>query len=462
MVKETIMSFFEKNLKALTSADFPGKYEIIKKLRSEVPLERVETSVQDCPTAFGFDGIRKVALHSTRNPVKEAERWIATNKLDEHNHLVALGIALGYHVEAALNLYHSESRIIVVELNLKHFATALHARDLSTILDNDRIKLFLGPMDIIRNEFISETEYLKENDGVEVEVMIHEPSLRTLPKSEQQSQEIFYYIRNIRISTKNTRQQRLQQKNQAGNEEVVKASVSVETLRGSQLGRTAILIAPGPSLQKNLHLVALAAGHAVTVCLDAALKPAVNAGLVPDYVVTIDPADIISDFFDFSFSNKTGLIFFPGSNMKAVRRFAPENRFVAMPSDIPPPSGRERGFEGMLYRSSSVIITALDFYRHIGCNSIILVGADHAVRKDRSHVEGAATQSRKSSRLIKAGGYFGVEVNVPEDYYIYLREIETFFEKYFPGCQLINATEGGSRINGCRQSSFLDAVVNIL
>jgi len=60
-----------------------------------------------------------------------------------------------------------------------------------------------------------------------------------------------------------------------------------------------ILVAAGPSLDKNLHLLKNYQDKSIIVCNDVILFGLYQEGIKPDFVVLIDPSDSIKRFWDF-------------------------------------------------------------------------------------------------------------------------------------------------------------------
>ncbi len=63
----------------------------------------------------------------------------------------------------------------------------------------------------------------------------------------------------------------------------------VTALKDLFKGRSAVVVAAGPSLEKNLHLLKEAKSKAVIIAVDAALPTLLAAAILPDLLVAIDP-----------------------------------------------------------------------------------------------------------------------------------------------------------------------------
>ncbi|MBI5637142.1 MAG: motility associated factor glycosyltransferase family protein [Nitrospinae bacterium] len=82
------------------------------------------------------------------------------------------------------------------------------------------------------------------------------------------------------------------------NRGAIAALPGVAKLFGRFAGIPAVLAGAGPSLDRNVRLLAVARGKSVVIACDAALKPLAALGLVPDIVVNLDPQLYTSNFFE--------------------------------------------------------------------------------------------------------------------------------------------------------------------
>ena len=78
-------------------------------------------------------------------------------------------------------------------------------------------------------------------------------------------------------------------RNEIGNAKEILKSHTLNQLIGIiPNDRPAIIIAAGPSLQKNIQDLKEAKGRAFLIAVDTALKPLLKAGIVPDIFITVD------------------------------------------------------------------------------------------------------------------------------------------------------------------------------
>nr|MCU0927573.1 DUF115 domain-containing protein [Hydrogenophaga sp.] len=84
-----------------------------------------------------------------------------------------------------------------------------------------------------------------------------------------------------------------------GNMPAVVRHQSLSALDGRFQGMPAILVSPGPSLDKNIHLLREAQGKALLLAPLQTLRRLHLAGIRPDFVLVLDPLDLTTEPYDF-------------------------------------------------------------------------------------------------------------------------------------------------------------------
>ncbi|CAN5910193.1 hypothetical protein BH11MYX2_BH11MYX2_07990 [soil metagenome] len=67
---------------------------------------------------------------------------------------------------------------------------------------------------------------------------------------------------------------------------------SIEEVGEEFAGKPMVIVAPGPSLAKNIDQLRSLQGKAIICCFSHSLKPVIAAGITPDVIVTVDPQDV--------------------------------------------------------------------------------------------------------------------------------------------------------------------------
>lgn len=219
-------------------------------------------------------------------------------------------------------------------------------------------------------------------------------------------------------------------------------------------GRPAILIAPGPSLDKNIGLLHQAKDRAVLIAPLQSLRRLYKAGIQPDFITVIDATDLTTEPFDF-FNDVpddflTTLVVAVNCHPHVIRRFKNVYFFSAggtldrwIQDIVPQPL--------LNLLAPSVALTGLLLAEHWGCNPITLVGQDLALAGNRRYAEDAQLNNLTAPHLMTLPGYYGGTVQSPSEYFMFHDRFEKIAEKIAlssPQTELFNSTEGGAFIKG--------------
>ena len=218
--------------------------------------------------------------------------------------------------------------------------------------------------------------------------------------------------------------------------------------------RPAILIAPGPSLDKNIEQLRQAQDKAVLIAPLQSLRRLYKAGIRPDFVTVLDATDLTTDPFDF-FNDVpddflTTLVVAVNCHPNVIRRFervyffsggGPLDRWV---QDIVP--------EPLVnLEAASVALSGLLLAQQWACNPIVLVGHDLALAGSRRYAEDAQLNNLNAPQLLTLPGYFGGTVQSPSDYFLFhhqFEQIAAHIATVSPQTRLYNCTEGGAFVKG--------------
>lgn len=233
-------------------------------------------------------------------------------------------------------------------------------------------------------------------------------------------------------------------------------SKDMSAMQGLYKDKPAIIVAAGPSLNKNFHLLKEAKGKAVIVAVDTIVERLLAEGIVPDFVCSIERSERTYEFFykDSNLPKEVTLVApavietrileeYKGEVLLPFRNEIAETLWLQNIMDLPLNSG--------IYMGSSCAHVAFGIAEHLGCSPLILVGQDLAFSEDKTTTHATGTIYRKLNRppISKdrhdiTEGYYGGEVTTTDTW----RQFKVWFEKRIGEADLkvIDATEGGARI----------------
>lgn len=231
-----------------------------------------------------------------------------------------------------------------------------------------------------------------------------------------------------------------------------------------------IIVSAGPSLNKNINELKNAVGKACIIATDTAMKPLLNAGIIPNMFVVVDglkPA-LLFEHKDISKvpmvtmtpvsvesmdAHKGKKIFYWGENPyedELIRQVAMKQEWNV---DIP-----------SITTGGSVATTAFGLGAYMGSRTIILVGQDLAMTGNRTHADGTF-QDKMDEIDVEDGSYVEVEdihggkVYTSIDFRHYLGWFEKMIKEW-DFLKVIDATEGGAKIHGAKIMKLKTAIKN--
>jgi len=196
----------------------------------------------------------------------------------------------------------------------------------------------------------------------------------------------------------------------AQNLPVVAKWPSVAALDGAFANRPMVIVAPGPSLAKNIEQLRGLAGRAVLACFSHSLKPVVAAGLVPDVVITVDPQDVRYHFAGCDVSQMTlvnAATSHPSLYELPAKRFITLSANSAIDDWVFDGVGEDARVPG----GGSVATSAFSLALRWGCDPIVFVGLDLSFPGGeyyvKTSVDGHVSASTDANGHLEVKGWSG-------------------------------------------------------
>jgi|GEM_PF-531195 len=224
-------------------------------------------------------------------------------------------------------------------------------------------------------------------------------------------------------------------------------------------GYPCIMVAAGPSLEKNVEVLHQAKGKAFIICVDTALTYLLERGIFPDLAVTIDPQKGTS-YFTRPELSQIPLAVTPHSDY----------RILEMIKDVQPVYfNPTNSYYTRLYEDAGVDMPYFDCGGSVGTGSfrigvelgfktIILVGQDLAFTERKAHAgNGKANDADLFYDVMMVDAYDGGKIMTRADFKVYIDWYNMRIPELKDIC-VINATEGGAKLNGAIQMTLQEAV----
>ncbi len=457
----------DDTLDRLFAADEAG----LEAWRHDPPTGRVTVVETSSGPVVTWDGR---ALHSRRDPVREAERTVHAHIKPGATFVLVLGLGNGHVVASARQRVGPAVTIVVFEPNIDVLRASL-----GLVGDDPRtvVVTSLERLDVVLRSS------LRNRDVGAIVPWV--PSLRTHPQLFAEAMACIKYA----VTRANVAQNTLGARTRSWFDHYLQHVGTLATTPGLPALANAlrdlplVVVAAGPSLDRNISVLKRIRDRVVIFCVNTAALALDRAGIVPDALVALESLDVSLQLQGVSFL----------SEVVAFVDLTSHPNVWALPfaAKIPYSGGgqgtalfsRQVHKDHHVFGGYCVANTAVAVGARLGCNPIILVGSDLAYTEGRVYAQGTLFQDmalhteedgrtrfvgnaakheiearsggseRRSTvptwvtpEQVPAWGGTGM-VHSSHDFSMY-REWYTRFGKTVAanGVALFNATEGGSHI----------------
>ncbi|MGD9824483.1 MAG: 6-hydroxymethylpterin diphosphokinase MptE-like protein [Desulfobacter sp.] len=422
------------------------------------PNIRVETREKDA-----------ILIHDPDDPGIESETFLSMVPQDSTGVVLMFGMGLGYSVIELLEKRKTIQFLIIFEAEPDLFIHAMHAMDLSTVLTDKRVVLCIGePADL-------PTVIGPANRALMLED-IHTLNLLSCfkidPAYETISSRVFDLINafNTEGATK-ILYGRTFVENRLKHMTSMHHDRKLEDLKAQFENVPALIIAAGPSLDKNIDQVHKAVGKAIIICVDTALPNLLNHDIIPDFVTSIDYKELtyekIAPVAAHPASRRVNLICTTWVTDMVPKVFPFQSVFWAFNNNALE-NWMNISLGGRLAVSGAGTVAHLNFVaaKIMGCDPVIFAGQDLAYSEKRSHASHVSLRSDEQiKKMLESGeeviwvkGVLESKVPTNRQMYGYKNTFETMIKN--SGGLVINATEGGAFIEGTEAMPLSTAIEN--
>lgn len=393
---------------------------------------------------------KSLFLHSSYDPIKEAEKFWQNHRCDLANKqkVIIYGVGCGYHIAALLKLAHDTQQIEVWDFNVDFFNFIKTIQPVKNIILGERVRFCItDDKNLIAkyfNAFNIETSSL----------IIHPPSLKIIPSTLDDLKNILESFQ-VNINSILTYKDKL-------------ADHFVENIKTAYLDRQRmlanllegvpmVLVAAGPSLAKSFVLLKNNRDKFVIGCVGTALASLIKHDIIPDFFMLTDPLDSLDSQFvgiDPSIQINVPLFYLSTVSPKVVSKYK-GTKIMLLQEGFAQAEDMAKVLGMTLVKTGGSVATALlDWMIQLGAKQVCFVGQDLAYSNKESHIAGTTYHTQVSDstlqQMLQVDDYFlQGKVHTPRNLYIYKKWIEDYIGKH-PNVEFCNATQGGAHIYGCK------------
>lgn len=474
------MNLFETNLDALQQ-HHPTLAEQVASVQIPETQYRIKPT-KTVPSLEVFYDANWIPWHSQYDPQKEAVREIAS--LDHSSVYVPLflGMGLGYSLVELWNKWKNELYdIIVLEKDIHLFRLALEHNNFTELFANPRLHIHAG-----EDLYLWQQLCRKVMPGVmssRLHPITHSPSRQIYGRYYQQAAGILQdQIHTTRAEFDFTiKNGNAIQLNMWRNLPRVVRSIGVQQIQNSWQSKPAVVVAAGPSLDKNIHHLCGMEDHVLIIAVDTAYRTLSKHNITPHIIVSTDPTELNMKHFEgITPSPQTILAFDPEVYWKIPNQWQHKTLFLNLEK-----TAISRWFEqaagpfGYVPKGGSVGNTAFYLARLLGADPIIFAGLDLAFdsKGGKTHSGHAALArdiqssppgspsamvgamgnlSPKQETIVWVPGSIEEQVPTSTIMYIYIQQFNAEIQQ--SNAIIIDATEGGALLTGTSIMPLQDAM----
>ncbi len=454
----------------------------------ELPLDtgpKPQPSKKGPPTASvqAPDG-RTLYLHSRYDPEREAADLIGSLDADDSACVILCGLGLGYVARAIFNRFGRETIVLVGEPDLTIIRAALESADFSREIGDGRIE-FLPSADTaylherLRGHWASlmmGTRFVAPAVSRELHGEFHAEFRKAMTDFAAYARmSVMTLVKNAAVTCRNI----------ANNLPTLAATPPIDVLRRRFAGYPAVLVAAGPSLQKNIDRLRELQNRAVIIAAQTTLRPLLERGIRPHFVTSLDFNEMSKHFFEgIDIPEDVVLVAEPKATWHVIDTYrgttAGLNRRVTLLDNpfVTRCLGSAAGKRSSLEAGATVMHLAFYLAEWLGCDPIMLVGQDLAFTGHCYYAPGMAIHrawapelgryatlemkeweriARQKNIRRKVVDVEGRSIYTDEQMFTYLQQFERDFAR--SPARVIDATEGGARKGHTTAMTLEDAAL---
>jgi len=470
---------FEKNIKIIEV--FNKEYaKAILACKKEDWITHTRSKNRDFNFIIKSDANILYPAYDMENARKQIRENVKGSKFENNDASVIIGIGCGHLLKAILSKKEKKHIVVVVEPCFELLNTALNNYDFSEWLKESGLVLvsdLIGARQAI--------QFIDANTIIEKWLLTVE-AYTTIKISIYKDfvEEVQNTINQIQCGTGTIMA--------AGKEIALNDIKNVPNVigfpGGSSLfdkfkGKPAILVNTGPSLTKNIHILKkiYEEKSALILAVGQALRVLLSYDIVPDLITTVDYGKVNITHFNGLMESQVPLVALNRTHAELLDKWQGPKFIISTPyhEAYEGTSASILKDKGYLDQGGSVSHFLFSLANKMGCNPIVLTGQDLALTDGKSHIVNADSQGdvridsdgiiqwkvedKRSPELdgkehqmgfaTYVDGYFGEKVLTN----IGLKSFITSFVhmiKAMPEVEVIDATQGGARIEGAKQMSL--------
>ncbi|MCL2199793.1 MAG: DUF115 domain-containing protein, partial [Defluviitaleaceae bacterium] len=387
---------------------------------------------------------------------------------------IRFGLGFGYLFNYLLpRVEKLKGEVVIYEPSYDVFNYFIRLFDISTLFDGYEIRLFVHEnADEIRKilPYITKKTAVKTYANYTLgyflfygeEIKKCTKSIKEFASEEQVDRVTQAYFKNMWAS------------NNVLNFPYILSGYGCEGLFGVLSGKPAIVVSAGPSLNKNVHLLKEVQGKVFIMAAYTAIKTLEAHGIKPDMYMTVDPGQVPYEVGEEYGYQNIHLLFYASAGRAIINQHKENNFVIAYPPkmmadevfhNVAAHIGKPMKYE-FVSGGGSVSHAIAEFLYRMGAGVIVMLGQDLAFTDGQHHAkeysegrEDFTDGSAYSDRTrIMVEDIYGGQVETMDAFKAYVEQFEIFAKYYESELKVVDATEGGAKINNTEILTFREAI----
>ncbi len=454
IVDEEKVLVFSESVREKNFDSFKKKYGFRPKIDpKEADYYSLGTSLSGEPVLYVNNSPNTIRLNSIYSPSFEAKMWAEGKaKPNRRTTIAVFGFSTGVFLRALIEAYRPDTTFFVYEPNEGFFSYVCGCIDITDIIESDRISLFVSDEQraMFSEKLIHDITTVRP-EGMRLSTPFYAASNDFIEACDAVKRMMVTNSNYMKSRGRGSLRARLYAWNHMQTEHVLP-----DLRTRIPKGMPAIIVAAGPSLQKNVEELKRAKGKCLIICTDRAASVLDKYGIIPDIVSSFDTIKA-SEYLKVDILKGVPLLCSYQVNVDTQKLFRDRMIFMhALSYENKLFGNRVGGRDKGIDLGGNVAGGSFMACEMLGITTIILIGQDLAFQGEKHHAD-SVDEGVGPSNLKEVQGINGELVKTNEMWLSF----KEFYERQKvinPELRIIDATEGGALIKGSEIMSLCEAI----
>lgn len=437
-------------------------------------LENQLCDLQDIPACYSITQTKSLVnnicihvegvpqyIYSIYDPNREIHQWIKMNeeKLSQAEHILVVGIGLGYHLQELIRLYPNK-KYYLYEPDRYLFSLAMNHADLTVILSHPNIEaIAIGSDENTQQQLYRIISSSIVGSYAELVIPSYARLYKeTIDNLAEAAKTIVYGIRSNTATLKHFSE--LWLNNIFDNLKHLVNTPNISFMKDVLKGIPAIIVGSGPSLKYDLEMLRKIRHKAIIIAAGTSVQALLKADIEPHLIVSVDGGEPNYRAFSNVDTCNIPLVFGTYIHPGILEKNHNYAANLIIDIDKLSPYYVDYGYETYSCKSTySVTGICIQLAAFMGCENVLFTGQDLSYPNHEFYAEGVNHGNKVKMSQVISSASIEVENNcggmnpTTKVMFSTKRDIEMTIQ-YYPHIQFVNTSKEGARIRGAEYRSL--------